>query len=269
MVALDNKGNCFAFGSGQQNQLGRRVVERTRMNGLVPRDFGLPKGKITQISAGAYHSFAIDDSNRVWTWGLNNFGETGIAEGAGEDGAMVLKPAIVKALEGKKIVSVAGGAHHSLAATESGEILAWGRTDGSQTGIDIEEIPEENFVKDAKGEPNKRLLMVPTVVPNISGAVLVAAGTDSSMAVTEDGKAYSWGFSENYQTGQGQTDDVEEATLFDNKAVRDQKLVWAGAGGQYGVLASEVVDVEMNDAEGGENDEGEVGKGKGKEVVRG
>ena len=210
------------------------------MNGLVPRDFGLPKGKITHIAAGAYHSFAIDKSDRVWTWGLNNFGETGIAEGAGEDGAMVLKPAVVKALDGKKVVGLAGGAHHSLAVTSSGSVLAWGRADGAQSGIDPDSIPSENFFVDAEGKKNERLLMVPTVVPDIEGAVHVAAGTDSSMAVTEAGKAYTWGFSENYQTGQGTTEDVEEATLVDNTAVRDKKLVWAGAGGQYAVLASEV-----------------------------
>ena len=160
---------------------------------------------------------------------------------------MVLKPAVVKALNGKNVVGLAGGAHHSLAVTESGDVLVWGRADGSQTGIDADSIPEENFFVDAEGNKNDRLLMVPTLVPNVKRAVHVAAGTDSSMAVTSDGKAYTWGFSENYQTGQGTTDDVEEATLVDNTAVRDKKLVWAGAGGQYGVLASEV---EIVDGEG-------------------
>ena len=66
----------------------------------------------------------------------------------------------------------------------------------------------------------------------------VAAGTDNSFAITTDGKAYSWGFSANYQTGQGTGDDIETPTLIDNTAVRGKKLVFAGAGGQNGVLAS-------------------------------
>jgi regulator of chromosome condensation len=69
-------------------------------------------------------------------------------------------------------------------------------------------------------------------------AVQVACGHDNSFAITKDGKAYSWGFSANYQTGQGSDDDVEEATLIDNTAVRDRKLVWAGAGGQFSILAA-------------------------------
>lgn len=41
-----------------------------------------------------------------------------------------------------------------------------------------------------------------------------------------------------YQTGQGTDDDIEEATLIDNSAVRGQHLNWCGAGGQYSMLAS-------------------------------
>jgi regulator of chromosome condensation len=75
--------------------------------------------------------------------------------------------------------------------------------------------------------------------------VSVAAGTDNSFALTRDGKAYSWGFSANYQTGQGTYEDVETPTVIDNTAVRDKKLVYAGAGGQYSVLASVAEDVKM------------------------
>ena len=64
----------------------------------------------------------------------------------------------------------------------------------------------------------------------------VAAGSDNSFAIDDKGRAYSWGFSANYQTGQGTDDDVEVATLIDNSAVRGKKLIAAGAGGQFGVL---------------------------------
>ncbi len=66
------------------------------------------------------------------------------------------------------------------------------------------------------------------------------AGSDTSLAITTDGKAYSWGFSANYQTGQGTTDDVEVATHIDNTALRGKKLNWAGAGGQFSVFTSAV-----------------------------
>ena len=240
VLALDDKGKVFAWGSGQQNQLGRRVVERTRMNGLVPREFGLPKGKITYVAAGGYHSFAIDTSCRVWSWGLNSYGETGIREGAGEDEAVVLKPSIVESLTESNIFCIAGGAHHSIAVTKDGDCLVWGRVDGCQTGLKIDSISEADLIKDDNGAP--RILANPIAIPDLKDVIYVSAGTDSSLAVTTEGKAWSWGFSGNYQTGQGTTNDIEVATMIDNTATRDKKLIWAGSGGQFSMLASEVED---------------------------
>lgn len=70
--------------------------------------------------------------------------------------------------------------------------------------------------------------------------MFVAAGTDTSFAIDDTGEVYSWGFSANYQTGQGTGDDVEVPKVIDNTAVRDRKIVWAGAGGQYSIIAAEV-----------------------------
>lgn len=72
-----------------------------------------------------------------------------------------------------------------------------------------------------------------------SGVVSVTAGSDNSFAVTGKGKVYSWGFSSNYQTGQGTIDDIHTPTIIDNTAIREKKIIYAGAGGQYSVLVSE------------------------------
>lgn len=235
VLALTARGAVYAWGAGQQNQLGRRVVERTRMNGLVPREFGLPKNKITYIECGAYHSFAIDNKGQVWTWGLNNYGETGVSEGAGEDEAVVLAPTVVKSLKGRELVNMEGGAHHSIAVTKDGECLVWGRIDGFQSGIKVSSLPKDDVVFDERENP--RILKKPTPVPGIK-ARFAAAGSDHCICVAEDGKAWSWGFSANYQTGLGTDEDVEVATMIDNTAVREKKLNWAGAGGQYSVITA-------------------------------
>ncbi|KAL1303381.1 hypothetical protein AAFC00_006775 [Neodothiora populina] len=236
-LALDSNGAVFAWGSGQQNQLGRRVVERTKTQGLVPREFGLPKKAIKYIACGDYHSFAIDNKNRVWTWGLNNYGETGIADNAGEDDAVVLRPEVVTSLSEKTITCIQGGGHHSIAVTDNGDCLVWGRIDGHQMGIKISDLPDDATIKDQRGSP--RILAVPTKVTAIDGKVAFAtAASDHSIAITDDGRAYSWGFSTNYQTGLGTTDDVEVATHIDNTATRGKKLNYATAGSQFSILTS-------------------------------
>ena len=66
----------------------------------------------------------------------------------------------------------------------------------------------------------------------------ILAAFNIEAAIDKDGKAFSWGFSANYQTGQGTDDDISAPTRIENTAVREIKLVWAGAGGQYSIVAS-------------------------------
>lgn len=83
----------------------------------------------------------------------------------------------------------------------------------------------------------------------VSDIVAVAAGTDNSFAISKDGKAYSWGFSSNYQTGQGTIDDIHVPTFIDNTATRDKKIIAAGAGGQYSILIGVAEDVAATNGE--------------------
>lgn len=236
VLALDNKGCVYAWGSGQQNQLGRRILERFLKNSLVPTQFGLPK-QMVSIGAGAYHSFAMHKNGKLYSWGLNSFGETGVTKNFDVEGESdVHHPTVVPNLEKFGAVThVEGGQHHTIACTDRGEVLVWGRLDGYQLGLKVSDIPADKVVMDSHDKP--RILKVPTQLPGIE-AVFVAAGSDHSIAIDKDGKAYSWGFSTNYQTGLGiADDDVEVATHIDNTAVRGKQLVWAGAGGQFSVIA--------------------------------
>jgi regulator of chromosome condensation len=91
------------------------------------------------------------------------------------------------------------------------------------------------MIFDEHGKP--RILAKPTVVPNIR-AVSVAAGIDDSITLSEQGKAYSWGFSANFRTGQGTEDVIKEATKIKNTAVKGKKLTFAGCGGQFTIVAA-------------------------------
>ncbi|KAF9873308.1 hypothetical protein CkaCkLH20_09121 [Colletotrichum karsti] len=240
ILALDNKGLVQAWGCGQQNQLGRRIIERNKLSSLVPQSMGIPKNKVDRIACGSYHSFAMSKEGAVWAWGLNNFAETGIANGAGEDDAVILRPTVVESLKDYKIKHIAGGEHHSLACTEDGKLLTWGRVDGHQVGIPIDELPADDIIRDESQNP--RILSKPTHVEDVPKCVFVAAGVDNNFAIDNKGAVHSWGFSANYQTGQGTTEDVETPTTIDNSAIRDKKIVFAGAGGQYSILGG-VADV--------------------------
>ncbi|OAA70705.1 Regulator of chromosome condensation/beta-lactamase-inhibitor protein II [Cordyceps fumosorosea ARSEF 2679] len=234
ILALDTKGNVVAWGCGQQNQLGRRIIERNKMSSLTPQGMGLPRGKIAKIACGAYHSFAVDKNGAVWGWGLNNFGEIGVQSNAGEDDAVILKPAKLTDLEDHVITDIDGGVHHSLACSKDGTLFTWGRVDGYQVGFELDELNKDDVIFDERGSP--RILVKPTVNPEVSGIRAVAAGSDNNFAVARDGKVYSWGFSSNYQTGQGTIEDITTPTQIDNTAIRGKQIIGAGAGGQFSVV---------------------------------
>lgn len=234
ILALDVKGNVVAWGCGQQNQLGRRIIERNKMSSLIPQGMGLPRGKIVKIACGAYHSFALDKDGTAWGWGLNNFGEIGVQSNAGEDDAVILKPAKLTDLEDHVISDIDGGTHHSLACSDKGKLFTWGRVDGFQVGFEFDKLNKDDVIFDERGTP--RILVKPTANADVSNISAVTAGSDNSFAISKDGKAYSWGFSSNYQTGQGTIDDIKTPTQIDNTAIRGKQIIGAGAGGQYSVL---------------------------------
>ncbi|KAK9469456.1 regulator of chromosome condensation 1/beta-lactamase-inhibitor protein II [Lipomyces arxii] len=236
-LALTTNGRVYSWGNGQQFQLGRRVVERARMQSLTPREFGIKNIKL--IGSGEFHAFAIDTSGQVMAWGLNQFGQCGIpSEGAGEDGAVVTSPTYVDALNDKDIVSITGGEHHSIALSSKGDLYVFGRIDSFEIGIDKDDLPE-TVVKDAAGHP--RFLPDPTKLEVGEDDITfkyMTCGSHHSIALASDGTAWSWGFGETYQVGQGPAgEDVEIPTKIENTATKGVNMVLAGAGGQFSVIA--------------------------------
>jgi len=246
VYALDVDSRVYAWGNGQQNQLGRRVTERSLAEALHPNRLAFHdksvkrhSQKIVSIASGDYHGLAIAEDGHIWAWGANNYCETGYPDNAGDEDASLLTPQIIHSLEGKNVKSLAGGAHHNIAITKDGQVLVWGRCDGSQTGIPSDVLAaEQDGTKLLRNNGKAKILVEPTQIPNLKDIVAGACGPDHTIVVDKDGKAYAWGFSANYQTGLGTDDDVDIPTLIDNTATRDEKVAWVGCGGQFSILAS-------------------------------
>ena len=251
-IALDSKGKAWAWGNGQQHQLGRRVVERTRNQGLIPREIGIPRKKVASVHSGSFHSFAITTDNLVYSWGLNSFAQCGIFEEAADEGTTVIVPipTRVASLDDYDIVSLDGGDKHSIALTRDGKLLAWGRMDAHQVGIDSANVPSASVLFDPAGKP--RCLIVPHQVVDTKFSA-IASGTNHSIAIAaEDGSAWSWGFGDMFQCGQGVEEDVKVPTKIENTATRGVRMVMAACGGQITVLggykAEDEVTATVNDA---------------------
>lgn len=206
---------------------------------LRPGGVSIKRGvKITKVRAGAYHSFAIDGDGRVWAWGLNNYGQLGTGTDdieVGEDGVALLEPTRIDALAGHRVVEVVGGEHHTLAITNDGRVFSFGRIDGAQLGFVKAYYDRENSIFGERNDP--RVLRAPTLLEGLPPVASGDAGTDTNLVVTSEGRAYSWGFNENYQTGLGPTKTaVETPTLLNNDIFKVKKIIYAGCGGQFGMV---------------------------------
>lgn len=230
-------GNIWAWGSNEQNQFGRRLFGRYQEH-LIPRQVRVCRNNAKYIASGEYHCFAIDRKDNVWAWGLNSYGETGYAKTAGADSAVLPSPIKIPDLCGKGVAVLDGGAHHSAAVTDDGKCLMWGRMDDGQLGISFtpEQLQDATLIRcDERNKP--RICLRPTGVSGLGQAIHVACGTDHTIIVNKAGSAYATGFGSQGQLGLGDSEDVEVAQQIGGKGVKGRLLTWAGAGGQFSVVA--------------------------------
>jgi regulator of chromosome condensation len=240
-LALDEKGIVWAWGCGKQDQLGRRLVGRHLENNLNPQALALPKkNQIISVVAGPNHSFAIHEDGTVFSWGLNSHMQTGIPYSAAKDDDIITGPTKVKALSNIKMMSA--GARHSIALNNSGELFSFGQLENSALGVDWKQFADDESMIRRGGDMRKpKILIHPAKVAIDSPCKFIASGPEHNIAITEQGRSFSWGFNTSYNCGQGETDgDVEMPTLMDNTAIRTQELVWAGCGGQFSMVGSAI-----------------------------
>src|SRR5687767_1799271 len=172
-----------------------------------------PLTGVKAVAAGGYHSLAVKNNGTVWAWGENECGQLGngktytIAGGNAAGAQNLSPPAAVEVHNLSNITAVAAGRGHSLALDGNGVLWAWGDNRWGQLGNSGTNQqagdPPLNAVEyddckmpDDDNEANPysgRAQIVPTMVPIAGVVVAIAAGSDHSLALTDDGTVWSWG----------------------------------------------------------------------------
>ncbi|KAG2115974.1 regulator of chromosome condensation 1/beta-lactamase-inhibitor protein II [Suillus discolor] len=235
LLVLTTHGNIYAWGAGEQGQLGRKILERRKIHGTVPEKItlGTRHNRAVLVGAGNYHSFAIDEEGDVWGWGLNTMGQTGT--GVAEPKSMsdeVRSPRIIRSLcqrtLGESIVQIIGGEHHTLFLTSFGKVYACGRCDGGQLGIS-DEVAEYTSRKNPDFVPEPMLVPFPDPDDPI---VFISAGTHNNMAISQAGALYAWG-----EESQGELGVNEKEAKTPTVVVRRDGGAWkavsVACGGQH------------------------------------
>lgn len=152
-------------------------------------------GNITELVAGFNKTLAITDGGYAYVWGENSGGHTDTLENAftytSEPRLLSASPSKFN-LGGDEIMSMVGGQNHSMILTKSGAVFTYGDNTYGQLGTgDTRSIDSPTSITTA-----------------FEGKVVqIAALGNHSLALTEDGRIYSWGQNNHGQVGNGRIGD--------------------------------------------------------------
>lgn len=143
-----------------------------------------PGERFVYVACGQYHTAAITDDGRLYTFGSNFKGQLGIGKRAA--GHYFCVPQLVSSIS-DPVIMVSCGWRYTAAVTAAGELYTWGYNYYSQLGVGKDK-PEYDTPQRVD-------------IPGGSRIVWVSCGYWSTAAVTVDGVVLTWGRNEEGQLG--------------------------------------------------------------------
>jgi len=172
---LTAAGEIYTWGDNNLGKLGLGTTSNYEL--LVPTKVTALDGVvISSIIMANGASYAISDTGVLYSWGQNTNGQLGIGSLINTGTPTAINPT---AFGGEKVVEVSSGTSFTLVRTESGEVYAMGGNVQGQLG------------KGDSGTATRSNVPVKVDVPGT--VVKVVAGTNTSLAITDDGKVWGWG----------------------------------------------------------------------------
>ncbi|XP_012585726.1 PREDICTED: X-linked retinitis pigmentosa GTPase regulator [Condylura cristata] len=166
---VPDSGAVFTFG-------------KTKFAENVPSKFWFKNDIPVHLSCGDEHTAIVTGNHKLYMFGSNNWGQLGLGSKS-----TVSKPTCVKALKPEKVLFAACGRNHTIILTEGGRVYAAGGNDEGQLGLgDTEERNTFQQIRFFTSQCKIKQL---------------AAGSNTSAALTEDGELFMWGDNSEGQIG--------------------------------------------------------------------
>lgn len=176
-AVVTDGGSLFVCGLNKDGQLGLGHTEEVLYFTPCKALLGCP---IQQVACGWDFTIILTENGQVLSCGSNSFGQLGVPHGP----PRCVVPQAIEVLR-EKVVSIAAGLRHALAATASGIVFQWG------TGL----APFGRRLCSGQTLPLFLTAKEPSRVTGLedSKAIRVAAGSHHSVSLTDAGKLYVWG----------------------------------------------------------------------------
>ncbi|CDQ92781.1 unnamed protein product [Oncorhynchus mykiss] len=173
----------------------------------VPSKFWLKNDVPLKITCGDEHTALITENGKLFMFGSNNWGQLGLGSKT-----MVNKPTCVKALKSEKVRLAACGRNHTIVYTSRGNVYSTGGNNEGQLGLgDCEERTAFQLVDFFSSHGPIKML---------------AAGSNTSAALTESGTLFMWGDNTEGQIGLGK----ESSALTPQEVTVGRPVAWVSCG---------------------------------------
>ncbi|KAI9248082.1 regulator of chromosome condensation 1/beta-lactamase-inhibitor protein II [Sporodiniella umbellata] len=170
------EGQLFVCGTNDFGQLGLEGDEKNRP---VPIK-SMSEKKFVDVISGGLHSFALTTEGELFSWGCTDEGVLGREGKNDEPMLLAIEPRFVKLVAGDCI---------NMALTSEGDVYSWGTYRGADGAFGFSPTLSQQstpLLFDALGKE--------TIVD-------IATGTNHSLALSADGRVFTWGYGEQGQLG--------------------------------------------------------------------
>ena len=165
-LAIDKNGRLWSWGQNTNGQLGDNTVLPKR----TPVSVAGAVKTFCKIAAGEGHSIAIDNMDRIWSWGNNPAGEIG-------DGTSLNKNTPVSILGDTKTFCKIYAGNHGIAIDKNGRVWGWGANSFGQIGnnsITVRRTPV-------------------SVLGSTKTFCQISVNRNHSAAIDKNGRVWAWG----------------------------------------------------------------------------
>jgi alpha-tubulin suppressor-like RCC1 family protein len=179
--AIDTNNHLWCWGSNSYWESG---VGDTQSYYYSPERVLIDENEtIIEIAIGNNHKCALTDSQQIYCWGQNNYGQTHFDT---NKYGYIVKPTLIDIPTNVNPVSISTKDLHTCILSEIGAVYCWGYNGQGQLG---------------DGTQTNRDKMVQVILPYSDPAVSVVTGYRHTCALLESGDLKCWGYNNYGQLG--------------------------------------------------------------------